>query len=368
MWRRLDRLKRRGRRLLTHTEAAFLVYRYRYLAAFTLIGFLSIVLELVIIRYGLPVKWPWMAKAVLGFLAGLVFSYALNATLNYRVPRPYLLATFARFSLVSLLSFGLNMAAVGLGRFWLGPVYGPARLVSAGALFLLAYALHRRFTFDRARNFGIAVYASATERVYHIFHKVGRSCDHIHVDLVDETMNPSCDPVDLGRLEVVRRLWRGVPVALHVMSRRPAHWAEAAWAHVDWFLFHVNVDDDLMQLITECRLRGKKVGVVWHESSPPVTLLPYLPHVDFVMVLGIAQPGRSGQPISEAAVHVAAVLDSLRGRYGFEVMFDGSVNTETIPRIRATYVVAASAVLRAQDPVTAINRLKTGLKYERRAA
>lgn len=364
----LKRLARRRLRLFTHTAASFVVYRYRYLAAFALFGFLSIILEIVLVSYAMPAAWDDLPKATLAFGAGLLVSFCLNAFFNFRVPRRYLLGSFARFALVSLLSFSLNMAAVrGLNEQF-GLTYGPTRLICSGCLFLLAYMLHRRWTFARARNFGIAIYASAAERVYRVFHKIGRNCDHVHVDLVDATMNPEAAAVDLGRLRLARRLWAGTPLALHVMSLRPAAWAAQTWPWVDWYLFHLGGHDDLLGLIAECRLRRKKVGVVWHVTDRPSELLPYLPHVDFVMVLGIAQPGRSGQPLAEAAVAMAEMLDRLRGRYGYEVMFDGSVNARTVGRIPATYVVAASAVLGAAVPVMAVNCLKTGARYERRVA
>lgn len=355
------------RRSLRLTRASYLLYRHRYLAGFAAIGLCAVALEVALVA-AMPVAWGLGVRASLAFAVGLVTSFALNAALNFRVPRRYLLATFGRYALVSGLSFGLNMAAVAAGTGVLNTPYGPTRLASAGCLFVLAYALHRRWTFDRARNFGIAVYASAAERVAPIFRKVGFHTDHVHVDLVDETMHAGCAPVDLGKLRVVRRFWPGVPVALHVMSRKPALWMRQAWDGCDWVLFHLGGEDAIMPLLAEGRVRGKRVGVVWHEPDGLDALMPYLPHVDFVMVLGIAQPGVSGQPLSESAVRMAATLDGVRDRYGFEVMFDGSVNAATVTRLRATYVVAASAVLRAADPVRAIHRLKTGMRYERSAA
>lgn len=359
--------RRRTRRLVTHTPLAFLVYRYRYLAVFAAIGFVSILLELFLVHL-MPADMPWTVRAGLAFIAGLVFSFALNARLNFDVPRSHLKATFGRFALVSTLSFGLNLLAISVLRLWLAQDYASARLVSSAALFLLAYRLHRLFTFDLTRNFGVAVYASAAERPSRIFAKIGRNCDHVHVDLVDETMNPAAAPVELGHLDQVRRLWPGIPVCLHVMSHTPAYWMCRAWDRVDWVLFHVGGSDDLFDLIAESRLRGKKVGVVWHVSNALTDMLPYLPHVDFVMVLGIAQPGKSGQKLLEEAVAVAETLDGMRPRYGFEVMFDGGVSVATLPRIRAKYIVSASAVLRATDPIRASHTLRTGARYDRRAA
>jgi pentose-5-phosphate-3-epimerase/putative flippase GtrA len=364
MRRRLARWQTRLARICTHTQLSYTIYRYRYLAAFTLIGMMSIVLEVELIRRAMPVDWPWQLRACLAFVLGMLFSFVLNATVNFRVPRPYLLQTFGRFVLVSTFSFALNMAAVYWLQRWIGEAYGAARLTSAGLLFLIAYALHRRYTFDRTRSFGIAVYASSSERVFRIFYRVGRNCNHLHVDLVDSTMNADAAPVDLQQIRRARRLWPATPLCLHVMSYYPRHWVQQTWDEVDWYLFHVNAHDDLARLILECRLRDKRVGVVWHTSAELGTLLPVLGHVDFVAVLGIAQPGQSGQPVLEEAIAMAAMLDRLRERYGFEVIFDGGVNAQTITRIRAKYVVAASAVLRAPSPIRSAHCLQSGAKYE----
>jgi pentose-5-phosphate-3-epimerase len=86
------------------------------------------------------------------------------------------------------------------------------------------------------------------------------------------------------------------------------------------------------------------------------------------MVLGIARPGVSGQAMNPRATEVAAALDRLRSRYGFDVMFDGGVKESNVGGIAAKYIVAASAVLSADNPIDVAHRLRTGARYERRAA
>lgn len=357
------------RRLFTHTRLGFLVYRYRYLVTFTAIGLASILLELLFVSYILREGWPWPVKAGVGFLAGLGFSFWLNARVNFDVPREHLRATFLRFATVSSLSFTLNMLAVAGATELVPTAYGPARLASAGVLFVLAYTLHRRWTFDTARDFGVAVYAAEGEDADAIFAKLGRNCDHVHVDLIDETFSAAARSVDLAKFADVKRLWPDLPVCVHLMTRTPGVWLQRVWNAVDWVLIHVDGDDDLAGLIAECRLRGKKVGVVWHPATGPLSqVLPWLPHVDFAAVLGIPEPGRSGQQIQEDAIAGTEALDRLRSRYGYEVLFDGGVSPATVKRIRAKYVVAASAVLRADNPVRAASTLRTGARYDRRAA
>jgi pentose-5-phosphate-3-epimerase len=118
-----------------------------------------------------------------------------------------------------------------------------------------------------------------------------------------------------------------------------------------------------MELTFACHRRGKRVGVVWRPGVATSALLPYLPHVDFVMVLGIREPGRSGQQICPEAIEMAAALNRQRSRYGYEVMFDGGVKASNVSSIEAKYIVAASAVLNAEHPIRAAYVLRSGARY-----
>jgi pentose-5-phosphate-3-epimerase/putative flippase GtrA len=342
-----------------------LLYRARYLATFVVIGFSSILLELAILRVFHPAGWSWTARACVGFAFGLLFSFVCNALFNFRVPRRYLLSTFALFTLVSVFSFTSNIVAISLltTKFRIG--YAPARLITSSCLFLFAYLLHRRFTFERARNLGVAVYANGSESLAAIFKKVGYFCDHIHVDLVDETMHASPEPVDLERLTQVRSLWRYVPVHAHIMSRRPGRWLPGVLKHADVILLHAQAEEDLMDLIFEIRRSRKKVGLVWQSGAQASEMLPYLPHLDFVMVLGVTRPGVCGQSPDEGALALVDCLDSLRARYGYELIYDGGVTLTNVGSIPAKYIVSASAILWNDRPTHAALRLKTNSKYER---
>jgi ribulose-phosphate 3-epimerase len=350
-------------------EIAYYIFRYRYLAFFTLIGLFSLLAELAVLSR-LPGDWPRGVRVGTAFVASLALSLTLNLTLNFHVPRRYLARTTAWYVLISVGSFALNFATIGLLEAATDAAYGELRLTSAGALFMLAYTLHRRFTFSDSRNFGIAVYATEAEDVGRIFDRVGHFCDHIHVDLVDRTVNAAAAPPQLDRVDEARRYWKGYPVCLHVMSRRPRQWVEQVWDRVDWLLLPCESEDDLAELIFDCRLRGKKVGVVWRQGIPLSALLGYLPHVDFVMVLGIAEPGRSGQQISPQGLAVAQTLEAMRSRYDYELMFDGGVKTSNISAIPGRYVVSASAVLNAEEPTEAAHvlRLSPYRQRSRRAA
>jgi pentose-5-phosphate-3-epimerase/putative flippase GtrA len=334
----------------------WLVWRYRYLAGFILYGFLSIVLEVALIRATLLFLGEWGEAppsipafvSIPAFLAGMLFAFFMNAYFNFRVSRQHFARAFFLFTLVSILSYSLNLAAAALLDL---EDYAPGRFITAACLFMIAYTLHRRFTFRKtARNLGLAVYASEKDSVREAFEHVGDLCDHVHVDLVDATFDPEVGPVDLDQIREARRLWAWQPFCLHVMSRRPLQWLDACGDLADCFLVHVDVDDDLAEVIARCRQRRRSVGMVWHHTVAFGQIMPYLPHVDFVMVLGVEQPGHSGQKLMDVALEAADMLDALASRYGYELIFDGGVTKENVGRIPARIIVSSSGVLRAENP------------------
>jgi len=140
---------------------------------------LSILLELALLRFVLPASWSRTAACGTAFAAGMIFSFSLNAFFNFHVPWKYLKRSFAWFAAISVLSYALNMASVQILHGIFGASYENLRLASAAILFWVGYRLHRRFTFDMARDFGIAVYANEAEDVPRVFARVGRNCDHV---------------------------------------------------------------------------------------------------------------------------------------------------------------------------------------------
>jgi pentose-5-phosphate-3-epimerase/putative flippase GtrA len=341
--------------------ARWMIWRYRYLAGFVIFGFLSLVLEVMLIEAVLPQSWSLFTRSLIGFSAGLIFAFYTNARFNFRVPREYFLRTFMLFAGVAGLSFALNLAAATLTPFFESAGYPSSRFLTAGCLFLVAYNLHRRFTFRGVmRNFGLALYLDDPEELSAAFRRVGDQLDHLHIDIVDETFRSDAPPADLTLLRDVRRMWTWQPICLHVMSRQPLRWIEKCWDDFDWLLIHTDIEDDVMDIIARCRERRRKVGVVWHHTVSMADMMPFLPHVDYVMVLGIERPGYSGQSIMPEALEIAQMFSDLSIRYGYEVIFDGGIRPDNVHRVAARYAVSNSSVLKSESPVLSALAIMAG--------
>jgi ribulose-phosphate 3-epimerase len=338
-----------------------LAWRYRYFLAFMVFGFLSILLEVALVQWVLPSSWPRNVNLAIGFLSGMIFAYLMNAKLSFSVPRQQFWQAFSLFALVSIFSYSLSYLVISGVDFMNSTAYPMPRFVAAGSLFFIAYFLHRRLTFRHsARNLGLAVYANKGPDLQQAYQRIGPLCDHIHMDLIDDTMKPGAAPVDLEQIVTAREMWRWHAICLHIMSKTPLRWLEECHPWVDQVLVHIDGEDDIMEVITRSRQHGLKVGVVWHHTVGVSQLMPYLPHVDYVMILGIEKPGCSGQSVMDAALQAADFFASMSPRYGYELIFDGGVTTENLEHIAAPIVVSSSHVLKAKNPVLAALSLMAG--------
>jgi ribulose-phosphate 3-epimerase len=204
------------------------------------------------------------------------------------------------------------------------------------------------------------------DRIDDAYDRVQGQFDHIHCDLVDASFSENAPAVAIEKLHKARALCTWHPLCLHLMSKTPLLWMEQCWDLVDWFVIHVDIEDDVMDVIARCREHGKKIGVTWHHSVSVAQLISYLPHVDFVMILGIDKPGHSNQEIMDSAIEAAFLFDELSSRYGYRVMFDGGVTTENAHHIPATHIVSSSTVLQAENPIQNALTLMWGDPRERK--
>lgn len=342
--------------------ATMISWRYRHLGVFLIVGLASLVLEAVLIESLLPQNWPWMMRASLAFVVGMLIAAVVNVQFNFQVTPSRQLRAILVYGIVSLVSLSLNLGlAYALRLFEVMP-YSIGRLVASGALCGVIYIVHRRWTFHRlSRNLGLAIYLNSDRPGPHELEHLRDACDHVHFDLIDRTLDPNAAPIESSRIVAAREHWTWQPLVLHIMSRTPLRWTEELGPQVDTVLFHPDGEDDPLDVIARARELSLRVGVVCHGTMTLADLLRFLPMVDYVMVLGIERPGQSGQPIREEAIAIATELVNLENRYHFQTMFDGGVSLATLPRIPSRILVSSSAVTSAQHPLRAALMLMEGI-------
>lgn len=341
----------------------FLVYRFRFLMSYVVIGGGSIGVEILIFRGIERLGFvSWVAYPI-GLAAGILFAYWLNVRFNFKVPKAKRNRAFTLFVTISCLSATINLVfrnqleAVG----WR---YETSRFVVAGTFFLLGYVLHRRFSFADYKKVGVAIYANGVEDIRGIHDKIGSFPDFIHVDIIDSTFGDQSPPPASYRLEVIHAYWRHKQIQAHVMSRTPTRWVRELAAYVDTVCVHVEIDESVEEVLKLIRSLGKKAGVSLTMATPLSCVRQLLPYVDVVMLLTIACPGKSGQQFDMEALARIAEINKWNERGRFCLCIDGGVNETNIGMLNVENVVSGSSVLNSQFPTRQIMRLQTSGSYE----
>ena len=342
---------------------SFLWYRYRYLSSYIAIGVLSLVIESGVIRMmeGFGLQRPF--ATVTGISVGVFAAYYLNVRFNFRIPAPKRWQTFRYFMIVSAFSLTLNfLLKAQLASF--GWTYERSRLTTAAALFLIAYALHRRFSFRGFKQLGIAVYVDRVEDIRGIWDRVGSFPNFIHVDLVDSSIAPHKPEPASNRAEVVRAFWPHKPVHVHVMSRTPSRWLPDLLPFCDVVIVHLDLDEPVSQVLAAIRAGRRHAGLCLRIDESPELLRPFLSEIDLVLLLAIADPGSSGQSQDPRVRDHIRAINKWPERQRLDLCVDGGVNEQNIGSLDVELVVSASSVLNHEDPRRQILRLQTSSAYE----
>ena len=124
---------------------------------------------------------------------------------------------------------------------------------------------------------------------------------------------------------------------------------EAFWAHDIW---KEGARDIGGQKVIE-------VGFAINPDTPLETLIPYLPKLDFVQVMGIARIGYQGEAFDERAFEV---INKIRALYpNIPISVDGAVSLKTAALLKAagaTRLVSGSAVFGSEDIKLAVEGLR----------
>ncbi|MEI7741622.1 MAG: hypothetical protein WCJ29_03900 [bacterium] len=134
------------------------------------------------------------------------------------------------------------------------------------------------------------------------------------------------------------------------------------WKHVASLLratFHIEAVENPAEIIAEIQKRGIEPCVAINPETPLEKIIPLLPHVESVLVMGV-HPGASGQPLvsgtNERIAKIRALMPDL------PIAVDGGVSIITAKRMveaGATRLIAASALYKSKDIKAAIREFQS---------
>ena len=194
---------------------------------------------------------------------------------------------------------------------------------------------------------------------------VNDHADLLHFDVMDGCLVPNLSfgfPV----LEAVAGI-ATIPLDVHLMIVNPDKYIERfSQAGASYISFHLEAADeagkDVPEYIALAKSCGVKVGLAIDPDVPVERLFPYIPEVDFFLIMSVFA-GFGGQKFIEDSIGRIATLKAEMERIGIvkDIEVDGGVsssNARALKEAGATMLVAGSSVFKAEDPAQAIADLR----------
>lgn len=184
--------------------------------------------------------------------------------------------------------------------------------------------------------------------------------DVVHCDVMDGVYVPN---ITFG-MPMVKSFKQNsnLPIDAHLMITLPEKYVGAFCdAGADIVTFHPDASGDVQGAIDTIKSKGKKCGLVVNADQPFDIVEPYLPLIDFLVVMTV-QAGFGGQKFMPNRLEMVQKGDEMRKQFGYSYLIevDGGVcedNVATIKDAGADIVVAGSAVFKSANPTLTIERL-----------
>lgn len=342
----------------------YILYRYKFLLFYILIGFSSIILEIIVMRAMISYDIPNSFSSVIGFVVGLIIAFTLNVRFNFHIAYSKLKKALLYFSIISSISFIVQMLLREKILSY-GYSFDFSRISISGLFFIFSYFLHRRFSFREYKKVGVAIYADGVEDINFIYNKISNISDFIHIDIVDKSFNPNSKEVKAYRAEVVRAYWQKKIIEVHIMSRKPSNWLSELFPYVDIIYIHPSLDEDLAEVLKSIKSNGCSPGIAIGVNESMEAIHPHIDNglVKNILILAIPQPGFSGQQFDLRALPMIEILNKLSNRSDFQICVDGGINDTTVKYLNVDSVVSGSYILGSNNPIKNIIHLQNSGEY-----
>lgn len=147
----------------------------------------------------------------------------------------------------------------------------------------------------------------------------------------------------------------------HLMISNPLNYIEKyAEAGSDCITFHIEIEEDINQVIDKINACGKKVGLAIKPNTDIELILPYLEKIDLVLVMSV-EPGFGGQQFISSTPERINLLSQIREEkgYNYVINVDGGINDQTAPLCNESDVLVSGSYLFKGDLQTNIDSLQS---------
>ncbi len=203
---------------------------------------------------------------------------------------------------------------------------------------------------------------SATDRVICVKKLNRTNLDYFHIDAMDGKFVSNYQMPVKEILQIAQ--YTKKPLDIHLMVEDP-------WKYIDkliklpieYITFHVELAQDIEELISECKNHGYKVGLAIKPNTDLKILKPYLKLIDLILIMSV-EPGFGGQKFLESTYdRIVGVKELLQKNNAENILIevDGGINDSNISKLKELGVdiaVSGSYIINNSDFQEKIDTLK----------
>ncbi len=183
--------------------------------------------------------------------------------------------------------------------------------------------------------------------------------DYIHVDIMDgkfvkrKTM-PFSEMKHISDFTQKR-------LDVHLMVEKPSDYIPLyAELNTEYITLHVELEEDIIADLEQIKQYSIKCGLAINPDTKVSSLIPYLPYLDEVIVMGVV-PGEGGQAFIPKVGDKIKELKALLSSYPFSIMInvDGGITDDTKKYCEdADILTVGSYITNAEDFQEKISSLR----------
>ena len=175
--------------------------------------------------------------------------------------------------------------------------------------------------------------------------------DYIHVDVMDGKYveNKSLP------FKEMRHIYKFTDKRLdvHLIVSSPIKYIiDYASLNTEYITIHLDTKEDTLTNLKLIKSYGIKAGIALNPSDKVESLIPYLPYIDLILVMGVI-PGMGGQKFIDKTIDKLEELKVLKKEYkdfNFKISIDGGINNFTAKKIyRLTDIIVSGSYITSSD-------------------
>ena len=150
---------------------------------------------------------------------------------------------------------------------------------------------------------------------------------------------------------------------VHLMVSSPSKYIkDYASLNTEYISIHLDTLEDIISNLKLIKSYGIKAGLVLNPDDKVSQLIPYLPYIDLILVMGVI-PGKGGQKFIEKTTNKLKELNVLKKEYkdfNFKISIDGGINDIVAKKINSLVdiIVSGAYITNSNDYQKQINSLR----------